>query len=115
MSYNNILSILQLFKPYISGNNYMCKDKKEKNIKLTSIHDNNHIDLSPKLKINDNIKKYLNEYNTNHLKNYVNSKNNKIIISPKLPPLEPNSPVNFYSLTHILSFLAGYYLSNFLK
>ena len=29
MSYTNILTILQLFKHYITGNNYICKDKQD--------------------------------------------------------------------------------------
>jgi len=109
MIYNNFIIFSQAFKNYISGNDYIFQDKRENNFKTT----NDNMNLSPKFKINNNIKSYLNEYNAKYLKNYVNSKKNKMIISSELFPIDPNNYVKFFSITHILSFLAGYYLSNF--
>jgi hypothetical protein len=78
-----------------------------------------------KVKQNENIVKYLQQYNKNMLDNYITfiNKNNpnkyltqdKSTLLLSLPPKEPNFYLKLFSITHIFSFLAGYYLSNLFK
>jgi hypothetical protein len=114
MNYNNLLYIPQVFKSYITANHSSILKKNQNIFKIS--HSNNDVNLSSKLKISDNMKKYLNNYNRNYLKNYINTtNNNKMIIHSELFPIDPNNYIKLFSITHILSFLAGYYLSNFLN
>jgi hypothetical protein len=77
------------------------------------LYNNNYYLSSPKLKINDKMMNYLKHYNAELLERYTNSKN-LTTTTINLPPIDPNHYFKLFSLTHIFSFLAGYYLSNIL-
>lgn len=76
-----------------------------------------------KIKPHANILKYLKEYNKKMLDNYLrfidtnqSSKyQGQALTNVSLPPKDPNYYLKMFSITHIFSFLAGYYLSNLFK
>lgn len=66
-------------------------------------------------KMQEYLKYYQNNIIQNHIENYNNIKKSSFSLMQSIPPGDPKSYLIVTSITHVLSFLAGYYSYSFLN